>query len=78
MVIAPANDCIVIITSICRKHGDQKLFNESRPDITIHSLGETEVCGVKICPADIKAGPNELATEFDFTFFSHHLTPVKL
>lgn len=46
MVKVPANDCIVIITSICSKQGDQKLFNESRTDITIHSLGETELCGV--------------------------------
>lgn len=78
MIRTPANDCIVIKTSICSKQGDQKLFNESRTDITVHSLGETELWGVKICPADIKAGPSELATEFDFTFFSHHLTPVKL
>lgn len=78
MVIAPANDCIVIITPICSKNGDQKLFRESRTDITTHSLGETELCEVKICPADTKVRPSELATEFDFKFFSHHLTPVKL
>lgn len=67
-----------MITSSYSKQGDQKLFNESRTDITIHFLGETELRGVKICPADIKVGPSELLTEFDFTFFSHHLTPVKL
>lgn len=78
MVIAPANDCIVIITPICSKNGDQKLFSESRTDITTHSLGETELCEVKICPADTKVRPSELATEFDFKFFSHNLTPVKL
>lgn len=78
MVRTSTNDCIVIITSICSKQGEQKLFNEGRTNITIHSLGETGLCGVKICPAGIKAGPSELATEIDFTFFSHHLTPVKL
>lgn len=78
MVKVPDNDCIVIITSIYSNQGDQKLFNESRTDITIHSSGGTELCGVKICPADIKVDPSELATDFDFKFFSHHLTPVKL
>lgn len=57
---------------------NQKLFNESRIDITILSLGETELCGVKFCPADIQVAPSELVIEFGYPFFSHHLTPVKL
>lgn len=74
MVEVPANHCIVVII-LCQ--GVQKLFNETGL-ILLFTIGETELCGVKICPGGIKVGPSELATEFDFTFFSHNLTPVKL
>lgn len=68
----------MITSSIYSKQCDQKLFNKSRTDITILPSGEIELCGVKFCPVDIQVAPSELVIEFGFTFFSRHLTPVKL
>lgn len=68
----------MITSFIYSKQCDQKLFNEGRTDITILSLSETELCGVKFCPAYIQVAPSELVIEFGLTFFSRHLTPVKL
>jgi len=67
----------MITSAIYSKQCDQKLFNESRTAITILSLGKTELCGVKFCPADIQVAPSELVIEFGFSFFSRHLTPAK-